>query len=257
LAKYVIRIIYMISYDYQFDQENLEIFPKEIWSDPYVIFHGTSEYHSSDIENNGIIKGKSPFDVDIARKLIELLELDDFKKYDFPKNIAQLTTARGLNGYLYSIENVNFRLSFSYLSYACVLYSSGGFKGGLSLHYINEARDIINHAVSNNAMLKSIIEDDIFYLFNKVDQILNSRGVVYAIKVPKTLDGLEMGTGAIHSTLSILKEYIIGKVIVPNNIELNQLDHSMISSKHTLKLNQSSSSIGVLIEKKNHPEDYL
>jgi hypothetical protein len=68
----------MTEYTYNLDIDNLEIFPSEIYKDPFVVFHGTSSFHSDNIERNGFIKSQSPFNLDEARELIRILNLTEF-----------------------------------------------------------------------------------------------------------------------------------------------------------------------------------
>ncbi|MFZ4799251.1 MAG: hypothetical protein ACOYMA_17260 [Bacteroidia bacterium] len=54
----------MIKYPFNFDSENYEIFPKEIWKNKDVVFHGTTTYHSNSIESVGFQKQYAPYNID-------------------------------------------------------------------------------------------------------------------------------------------------------------------------------------------------
>lgn len=242
-------------YDFALDQTNLEIFPPEIWQSPYVIFHGTAAYHSAAIESNGIML-KTPFDILAAKKLIEFLQREDVSRFDLPKSVLKRTTAHGLTGYIYRIEQRQLRLSFSHLSYICAQFASGLLKGGQSLLYIAEAQQIIDEAIQSNLLLREEIDHDITQLFADVTDIKNSEGVVYAIRVPSTLDGLEHNNGIIHCDIPIPREWLIGKVIIPDDFDPNLLQQLAVNQKNMLKLTRTRNSLDALIDKKNHPEDF-
>jgi hypothetical protein len=241
-------------YPYQFDAQTLEIFPQEIAANTFVVFHGTAEYHSENIENNGLQLGRCPYDIEAAKELCILLTNPLIVPYDLPNRFGQ-TCHSSFNGYIFGIENNQLRLSFSHLSYGCVPFASGPLKGGQSLNHVNEAQRIINAAIADNPSLAGSITPTISYLFNQVQQIQNSNGLVYAIRFPNTLDGLEMGTGVIHSTIDIPFDYIIGKVIIPANGVHANVTIPQISIKHQNKLYTSPNGLGILIEKNNFPEE--
>jgi hypothetical protein len=241
-------------YPYQFDAQTLEIFPQEIAANTFVVFHGTAEYHSENIENNGLQLGRCPYDIEAAKELCILLTNPLIVPYDLPNRFGQ-TCHSSFNGYIFGIENNQLRLSFSHLSYGCVPFASGPLKGGQSLNHVNEAQRIINIAIANNPILAENITPTISNLFNQVQQIQNSNGVVYAIRFPNTLVGLEMGTGAVHSTIDITLEYIIGKVIIPENGVQPNISIQQISAKLHYKLFTPPNSLGILIEKINSPEE--
>ncbi|MDP2161974.1 MAG: hypothetical protein Q8K02_15950 [Flavobacterium sp.] len=243
------------TYPYQFNAETLEIFPQEIASNTFVLYHGTAEYHSENIENNGFHLGSCPFDIEAARELCTLLNNPLIVPYDLPNQYEQ-TCHSNFKGYIFGIENGQLRLSFSHLSYGCVPFASGPLKGGQSLNHVNEARRIINAAIVDNPILADNITPAIINLFNEVEQIQNSNGVVYAIRFPDTLVGLEVGIGVVHSNLAIPLEYIIGKVIIPEDGIPENITMQNISKTHQRKLFTAPNGLGILIEKNNFPEDH-
>jgi hypothetical protein len=242
------------TYPYQFNAQTLEIFPEEIASNPFVVYHGTAEYHSENIENNGFQLGSCPYDIEAAKELCILLTNPAIVPYDLPNQYGQ-TCYSSFNGYIFGIENNQLRLSFSHLSYGCVPFAKGPLKGGQSINHVNEAQRIINIAIANNPNLAESITPAILNLFNQVQQIQNSNGLVYAIRFPHTLDGLEMGTGVVHSNLAIPVEYIIGKVIIPPNGVQANVTMQQISTTHHNKLFTPPNGLGILIEKNNFPEE--
>lgn len=44
----------MEEFDYSLNNETLEILPAEISSNPLIVYHGTTSYHSESIEKKGI-----------------------------------------------------------------------------------------------------------------------------------------------------------------------------------------------------------
>ncbi len=223
------------TFEYQLDTENWEIFPKDIWSDPYLIFHGTSSFHSETIEQNGWVKGHSPYDIADAAELINVLELPLIKPFD-KATIFDLTTAKTLKSYVAANRYDQFRLSFAYLSSLCVLFSTGKSKGGQTLGNVRDAKEIIENATIANPSLQCVLTDPLERLFSLADQIDKASGVVYAIKLPKELEGITEEYGVIYSTISIPKELIVGKVIIPDDIDMSVLDRKFLSKKNKAKL---------------------
>jgi len=66
----------MTEYPFNFDRENFEIFPKEIWSNKLIVFHGTTTFHSQSIESLGFNKNFIPFNISFVEKLVETLKMD-------------------------------------------------------------------------------------------------------------------------------------------------------------------------------------
>lgn len=241
-------------YPFEFNAQTLEIYPEEIVSDTFVVYHGTAEYHSNNIETNGFQLGRCPYDINAARELCNLLSNTSIVPYDLPNRYGQ-TCYSSFNGYIFGIENNQLRLSFSHLSYGCVPFATGPLKGGQSLNHVNEARRIINTAIAENPSLGVLMTPTISNLFDQVQQIQNSNGIVYAIRFPRTLDGLEMGAGVIHCNLDIPSEYIIGKITIPEDGIQANVTMQNISSTHHRKLFTPPNGLGILIEKKNFQEE--
>jgi len=224
-------------FDYQLDIDNLEVFPKEIWSDPYVVFHGTSTFHSESIEQCGWLKKYTPYDIEDVTELIKILKLSHIKPFDRAK-VCDLTTANTLENYIKAKEVDKFRISFSYLSSQCVLFSTGNSKGGQTLGTVRDAKKIIETAITANPFLQNVLTKQIYRLYDLADEIERASGVVYAIKLPKDLEDITEENGVILSNISIPNKLIVGKVIIPNDIDLNFLDRAILYKKNKAKLLQ-------------------
>lgn len=225
----------MTIFEYNLDRDNLEIFPTQIWQNPNVVFHGTSEYHSQQIEQSGFVPATSPFNLNDARELIRVLQLPEVSGFDKPKTFG-MTVSRTLNNYVLGIENNDFRLSFAYLSYLCVFFSVGQSKGGQTLGNIREAKTIIQRATQANPDVEALITEPIRRLFELENTIANANGVVYAIHLESPYNGITEEYGNIHSTESISADKIIGKVILPNDIDLNTFNIQVTKQRNQDKL---------------------
>lgn len=225
----------MPTFDFNLDRVNLEIFPNEIWQNPNVVFHGTSEYHSLQIERNGFVPVTSPFDLDDARELIRVLQLPEIAPFDTPQAFG-MTVSRTLNSYVFGIENNDFRLSFAYLSFLCVYFSAGPSKGGQTLGNIREARTILQRATEADPAVEGLITEPINRLFQLESDVANANGVVYAVQLDEPFSGITEEYGNIHSTTPILANKIIGKVILPNDVNLNEFDIKIVKQKNQQKL---------------------
>lgn len=222
--------------EYEFDIENLEILAKAIWSKPNIVFHGTTSYHSDNIEKNGFVVNHIPFDIDKVKILIKVLETDGFSKYDDVTGNLNTTTVEGIRNYINTIENRDLRLSFTPLSYLSARYSSSETKGGQIFRLIRKAKMIIDVAIKENKLEDQVPEEvyDIFTLLNDID---NSDSIVYVIELSKDLVGIECDVNnVIHSSNSLSPEHIIGKVIVPSSFGMNVVEEEKIKLKLRSKL---------------------
>lgn len=235
----------MEQYEFNLDKDNLEIFPEEIWKNPNIVFHGTSEYHSQQIERDGFIPCTSPFNLDDARELVRVLEIPEIAVFDVPKTF-EITVARTLNSYIFGIENNDFRLSFAYLSYLCAYFSIGNLKGGQTFGNIREAKRIINQAIQTNKSLEQYITEPIKRLFQLERDVANSNGVVYAIKLELPYNGITEEYGTIHSTATINPDNIIAKIVLPNDINLHELN--ILKTKNNTKLLKPGN-LGVILKR--------
>ncbi|MGC4041972.1 MAG: hypothetical protein QM710_14605 [Flavobacterium sp.] len=241
------------TFPYKLNSEDWEIFPEEICSDPYVVFHGTSSFHSQNIEQNGWIKGHSPYDVEDASELASVLELPLIKPFD-KAIIWDLTTAKTIRNYVAANKFDQFRLSFTYLSSLGVLFSTGKSKGGQTIGNIRNAKEIIENATIVNPSLEGIVSNPINKLFNLAEEIDKKNGVVYALKLPKELDGITEEHGVIHSISSIPKEFIVGKVIIPDDVDLSTLDRNFLKERNRIKLNKAGH-LGIILGRRKYSEE--
>jgi len=225
----------MPTFDFNLDRVNLEIFPNEIWQNPNIVFHGTSEFHSHQIESNGFVPATSPFNLDDARELIRVLQLPEIEPFDTHQAFG-MTVSRTLNSYVFGIENNDFRLSFAYLSYLCVYFSTGSSKGGQTFGNIREARRIIQQAIQANPAVAGLVTQPINRLFQLENDVANANGVVYALQLDEPFNGITEEYGNIHSTRPLLADKIIGKVILPNDIDLNEFDIKIVKQRNQQKL---------------------
>ncbi|WP_419486727.1 hypothetical protein [Chryseobacterium bernardetii] len=238
----------METFEFIFDEVSNEIFPNEIWQDPNIVFHGTSQYHSQTIENNGFVPATCPFGINDAKELSTLLQLPQLgdKGSKFSRN---------LNSYIDSIENNNFRLSFTYLSFLSVLYASGQSKGGQILGTIRQAHSIITQAIRNNLLDSEVLTEPINRLFNLETNTSNENGVIYAVRLEQPYDGITEEYGTIHSTRNILPQNIIGKVILPNGYNTYGVDISQVKQINREKLLRPGH-LGILLNRSYYDDSY-
>ena len=243
----------MKTFDFNLDKVNLEIFPNEIWQDYNVIFHGTSEYYSQKIERNGFIPATAPFDLNDAIELVRVLQLPEIIHFD-QSNTLGVTVSKSLNRYICGIKSNYLRLSFAYLSYQCVFFSVGHSKGGQILGYIRKAKSIIQLAIQANQAVQKIISEPIKRLFDLETNVANANGVVYAVKLEAPYNGIKEEYGIIHSTVSISANNIIGRVILPNDINLNEFTKQAVKQKNHQKLVQTGH-LGIILNRMKSNDD--
>lgn len=212
----------MTTYEFSLDRDNFEIFPKEIWSDLHIVFHGTSEFHSDYIEQNGLIINYCPFNKADAIELISLLKKKEVAIFDTPRGINS-NTAKALEHYI----NNTHRLSFSYLSFLATYYSYGIKKGGQIVGLIRDAQNIISKAISQDPDVHQYMTPSINRIFKRTEDIAKTNGVVYAIKLTEPYLGIQLENRTFHSTNPIDVSSIIGKVILPVNFLSTTSDDSI------------------------------
>ncbi len=236
------------TFEFYLDTANHEIFPNEIWQDPNIVFHGTSQYHAQTIENNGFVSSTCPFGIKDAKELSTLLQLpqlgDEGSKF-----------SRNLNSYISSIENNNFRLSFAYLSFLSVLYASGQSKGGQILGTIRQAHSLITQAIGNNILGSELLTEPIKRLFNLEINISEENGVVYAVRLEHPYDGITEEYDIIHSTRNISPQNIIGKVILPNGYNFDGFDIAQVKQINRKKLLKPGH-LGILLNRNYYDDNY-
>jgi hypothetical protein len=237
----------MIKIPYQLDNINLEIVPQDIWSNPLNVFHGTTTYHSERIENKGFIVNSAPYNIEDVKILVQTLKSPDFEKYDLKKGYFNWTTAFGIEHYLDALEKKEFRLSFTPVSLASAQYTFAETKGGQALRDIREAKKILDFALIQNQSLEDKIPEEVIHLFDVIQEIDNSIGVVYVVRLPDDLNGIECDmNNVIYSNLSIPRERIIGKILIPNQLTELELDKNLINNKIKSKLH-TNGGLGIQI----------
>lgn len=230
----------MNEYKYTFNNQLLEVFPEEVFSNKYIVFHGTSNYYSDKIQENGFERGYCPFNKNGVSKLVNLSENPEFKNYD-PKNIA---------GSLRNYLNSNMRLSFTSLSGAAIDFATGISKGGQIIGKIRNVQDILNKVVKENPESDNIIDHSIRDLFSLCDKIGNDSGVIYAVKLPNNLNGITHENLVIYSVNSIPATSIVGKVILPN--EIIEINRKSLTKQNKQKL---TNGIGKILYQQNEEEE--
>lgn len=242
----------MDEYQYELNNEKLEVFPDELVNDPLVVFHGTTTYHSENIENNGFHVNTTPYNIEPVKVLVETLKNQYFSKYDKKKGFFNWTTAFGIEHYLDAIEKREFRISFSPVSYACVSYTELQTKGGQAFRYIREARLIIDFAVKSEPSLEKIIPEEVKALFAELDEVDNSQGVIYAVRLSENLEGIECDlNNVVYSNKNISRNQIIGKVLIPENPTKLELEQNALKNKIKNKLHQNGGLAVIIWRKEN------
>lgn len=243
-------------FSFSIDNLNLEIVPQEIWSNPMIVYHGTSVYHSNRIEESGFIVNLVPYEIDKVKILVETLKSNDFSKYDEKKGFFNWTTAFGIEHYLDAIKKGEFRLSFTPSSLVAAQYTFSETKGGQALRDIRVAKQIFETAVKRDNSLQEKIPIEVIQLFELVSEIDNSNSVVYAVQLTDDLQGIECDmNNVIYSNISIPKELIVGKVLVPNSFGQNVFDKKLIDNRIKAKLH-TNRGLGIRIwqnDEKNAP----
>lgn len=223
-------------FDLIIDEENLEIFPKEIWANSNIVYHGTSEYHSERIETNGFIPATSPFNIDAVKELLEVLKDPRVSEFDKPKIIFGITTLKVLNSYIFGIENKDFRLSFAYLSLLSALFSTGRNKGGQTLGNIRDSEYYIEQAIKNDESVGQLLTNSIKNIFNAAKEVSDAKGVIYAVELNSPYKGISEEYGTIHSKEPITPDRIVGKVILPDDFDIGKYDIKTLKDRNKQKL---------------------
>jgi hypothetical protein len=242
----------MKEFDYSLNNETLEIFPAEFSKNPLIVYHGTTSYHSKNIEENGFCVNTPPYNIDKVKILVETLKSADFSKYDVKKGFLNWTTAFGIEHYLDAIEKKEFRTSFLPVSYACAAYTKSQTKGGQAFRDIREAKTIIEFAIQNDPSLENKVPDEVTLLFSELYKVDNSQGVIYAVKLPEELKGIECDiNNVVYSNRDISKEHIIGKINIPENPTELEIEQNAINQKIKSKLH-GNGGLGVIIWRKQN-----
>lgn len=228
----------MIEFPFNFDRTVLEVFPASIWDNSLIVYHGTSSYYSGQIEKNGFTRGHCPFDPALGRQLVALLRHSEVCSYDPPSGALQMNVAAIIEQYLNNIS-VGIRLSFSPLSGQAALYATGALKGGQILGQIRSAQQIIARCLDDRGSAKVPIEisaavSTIEPLFKMADEVMTSPGVVYAVQLPDSLEGIQVDLNIVYSTMDLPATSLVGKVMVPGS----ETRDSLGASSHHRRISQ-------------------
>ncbi len=124
-------------------------------------------------------------------------------------------------------------------------------RGGQALKDIRIAKQIFETAISNNNNLKDKIPNELNTLFDLVTEIDISDSIVYAVKIPDDLKGIECDiNNVIYSNISMPKELILGKVLVPSSFGQNTFKKILIDKMIKKKLH-TNDGLAIRIWKKN------
>jgi hypothetical protein len=218
---------------FNFDASNLEIVPPAIAANKLIVYHGTSDYYSTQIETNGFRRGYCPFDLDLARKLVALLRTPAVRPFDPPTGFIPTTLSDGIDQYIGNIRTT-IRISFSPLSSRAAVFAIGDAKGGQIFGQIRSSHRIINACLSaiKDREVKSAIEAvvaEIQPVFDEADRAAAGNGVVYVVQLPETLERIEVDlNNVVYSNLDVPITQIIGKVAIPADVthaSLNEASH--------------------------------
>lgn len=215
----------MTEFDYQLDNNTLEIFPADICANSFIVFHGTVAHHSEKIEANGFQLGTAAYDPQQGLALADLLEQPGFVHLDVPTVypiIGSVTLAQDIRQYLTNVQSNDWRISFAILSSAGAQFGLNSFKGGQGYVAIRKAKEIVDKAITASNSLSQAIPSEVQQLFAGLADLDASLGVVYAVELPNNLQGVEIGESQsiVWSSASIPVSSVIGKVVVPANTVL-------------------------------------
>ncbi|HEY1039515.1 MAG TPA: hypothetical protein VGF30_08935 [Bacteroidia bacterium] len=227
--------------NYNHNALTLEIFPAEIYSDPLIVYHATISSHSYSIENNGFIVNIPPYPIVNAQSLINFLQSPQISKYDLPKGFWKWTIAQGIEHYLDSIQKDEFSISFASLSSACVSYAFSETKGGQAFRDIREAKQLIDDLMNKNIIQQNIVPQEVIDLFSQLESLEQSTGVVYAVRLPGNLDGIECSAfNVVHSRKSLPVASIVAKIILPPNPTELSISPDLLKDKNKEKLHTNN-----------------
>lgn len=227
------------SFKFELDWDNYEIFPRNIWTNPYVVFHGTSSYYSNDIEDKGFLRGFCPFDLNLVTELIRVLQ----ENVPLSEKVAS-----DLDFYVRGQQRAPLRLSFFYRSYTCALYADGSFKGGQIFTHVKEAFNLLK------PHMDYLSSSPLTELFNILMQIKSQPGIIYAVQLPNDLEGISAELGVIYSKGNISRDLIIGKVLLPNQLQTPELSLGESRKVNISKINKPGN-LGPILYRRYNSED--
>jgi hypothetical protein len=204
-------------YTIEYNEEAFQVFPPEMYGNPYLVYHGTSKLFSNRIETKGFIRGHLPFDQNGINTLLQLLSVP---------LIAALDTDNGVYGTVQSVisrylEYAHSKpISFAPVSASSLRFAIGDVKGGQILKFIIQGFDIVF-----KAQAMRILDKDLEDKFNSIlaeyyfcKEILNEQGVIYAVNV-RDLSGIRFDHFVIFSDNNVPPERIIGKMVISKDFD--------------------------------------
>ncbi|MCW0219490.1 MAG: hypothetical protein OJI67_14290 [Prosthecobacter sp.] len=181
------------SFNAQSIKETELVFPQEIESNTQIFYHGTSCVFSGQIEENGFDIKYRPY------TLVDLINIANAIKNIDPKTSA----------YLSRWADNPIRLSLAKKSYIASQYAVAS-RGGQTLSFIRPFLHI-----------QDLIPEHLSTLLTQAE---TTASCVYAISIcDLPSNGYSIERGVCYMNISIPRENIIGKVIIPKGILLTDL----------------------------------
>jgi hypothetical protein len=224
----------MKEFNFKYDTDSYEIFPKELYSNPLIVYHGTVEYYSEKIEKDGLIANFTPYNINTVKTLLKILPDINFSKYE--NKDRNCSIAKTIVDYLDIHKKNTRKLSFYCLSATCIKFTQNEYKGGQAFREIRMTKVIIDEVIKNDSNLSKCVINEVKELFDEVEKIDKSNGIVYAIKLPANLQGIELDNYIIRSSLSIPADSIIAKVVIPENYNTQFMNHEILLKRNESKL---------------------
>ena len=202
--------------DYSFNKEFLEknhfFFPHEVESNKFYMFHGTSSFFSDSIEKNGFNLETPILNTEHLNNILLLAH-----QYNSDSVIYNLTKQ------IKDHNNKTKTLSLGLTSGFCTKYVSFPFKGGQILSTINKLVDLLidTEKEKTNAINITFLN----YIKAHIQEIKSCSGVIYILNVQKCEEiDFEVRNDYGLIKRNIPSELIVGKMIIPNNIHLPNIN---------------------------------
>ncbi|MES2519446.1 MAG: hypothetical protein V4585_15135 [Bacteroidota bacterium] len=196
------------TFNLEINKTDFEIFPKEIWNNPNIAFHGTTELYSQLIETNGFSENMDIVSIKTVEELIKILELPEIKSLDKSSSSNIDTSLMGIfKGFL---TKKTFQVYLSYLSLYCAWHSLSQ-KGGQIFHYIREIEELILQVKKKDSSFNYNETSVITEVFKLANSFTSFNSVVYAIDLSK-VDYKDHGYFIICNSIPV--NTIIGKIII-------------------------------------------
>ena len=225
-------------FEWEFEEKTLNIFPPEIARNPYMVYHGTSLVHSTNIETSGFKIDYQPVEKDRVFALVK--SLDSFGHISDYKSGEMFTTLNDIGlveQYLLEVRSI----SFSPVSYVAATYAAN-FKGGLLLSKLSFLSNLLIEEIQAGQLENKLSSELLNARFIKArcEEIRNTEGVIYAIEVDDNLKSLLYSNiGVIYSRADIPLLAIKGKMIIPIGFQPPQIPNRVIQELLFFKASRS------------------